>query len=537
MTVPRRGAVAALASIAALALALSGCTGADDGTDGATPEPESAVLNVPDGLLRPDEGGTPVTGGEFKWAAYTEPRSLDPAVTITAASTGGLEMLNIYDSLARWDVESQAFVPQLAESIEPSADFQTWTVTLRDGVTFSDGQVLDASAVKASQERYASMPAPEAAQWKANVTSIEATDPLTVTYTLNKPWSLFPGILSTGPGMIVAPGTGAAEAFVPVGAGPFVLESWAPGEEIVLAARDDYWGGAPNLATIRSVFLNDQQAGIDSLRNGTVSASFALQSNFASQLVDDGFNGYAANVGASSVALINAGEGFAGSDVRVRQAIQLAVDPEVLNIRAWEGTALAGTSLFPDKSIWAGDVRGTTPDAEAAKALLEEAMADGYDGTLEYLDGADATSRARALAVQAQLEAVGFDVEIVYTQTIADRIQRIAVDRDYEMSAWSVSLRDSDPLPRFFALMSSTGNQTYGMYTSPEMDALIDAFQVAPTVDEQKAVVNDIQALVNEDVPFVTWAAFTEVLGWGEGVHGVTGSLNSMVLLDKAWVE
>lgn len=540
----RRGMV--FAALAITALVATGCsnaspepgqTGGGNATEAPAQTYPKTVAEITDGLLRAEEAGEPVAGGDFRWAAYAEPRSLDPGVTIVAASTGGVEMLNIFDSITRWDPEKAEFVPQTATAVEHNDTFEEWTVTLNDGITFSDGTAYDAAAVKASQERYASMPAPEAGMWNATVTAIDVVDPLTVKYTLNKPWPGFAAILSTGPGMIVAAGVGAGETFTPIGAGPFTLGEWKAAESITLEARADYWGGKPNLDSVTSVFLPDPQASLDSLASGSVDATFMLQPNYVQQVLDGGYNGLASGVNGGTITLINAQPGFPGEDLRVRQAIQLAVDAQALMDRAFDGAVAGNTSLFPDGSVWATETRAAETNREEAKKLLEAAMADGYDGHLEYLDSNDPVSRNRATAFQAQLEAVGFTVTLELTRTIGDRIKRISVDKDYDISAWSLNAREADPLPRFVSNMHSTGTQTYQTYTSPEMDALIEGFQVAGTKDEQLKIVDDIQKQMNKDVPFIPWAKFTEVYTWSDNVHGIKGSSASTVLLDDAWVD
>ena len=233
----------AFATVAVASLVLAGCSGGggseasspDDGGDGGSGSEEvteegggavESLSNLSDGFVRPDTGGEPVQGGTFRWAAYAEPASLDPAEAIFAATTGGMEMLNIYDSITRWDAEAGEYVPQTAESVEPNDTFDEWTVTFREGIVFSDGTDYDAEAVKASQDRYADSTAPEAGIWNLSVESVDVVDSHTVKYTLTEPWQQFPALLSTGPGAIVGADSGEGEDFTPIGAGPFVLENW-----------------------------------------------------------------------------------------------------------------------------------------------------------------------------------------------------------------------------------------------------------------------------------------------------------------------
>lgn len=546
MKMKLRKGVQALAVASIASLIFAGCSAkapedpAPDAPGPVEPAPEEAtgtlVSSLPSGLIRADEGGDPVAGGTLRWGAYAEPRSLDPAATLVAASTGGIEMINIYDSLVRWDSIAGEFVPQTAKSFEANDTFDVWTITLNSGITFSDGTPYDAAAVKASQERYASIQtAPEGGLWRQNVASVEVTGDLELTYTLTKPWSTFPSILSTGPGMIVKADAGEGENFKAIGAGPFKLGTWTPQESISFEANENYWQGKPHLDGYTSVFLNDPQVGVDSLIAGDINAFFALQSVYVDEIVSEGFNGIVTAVAGGTITLINAAEGRPGSDVRVRKAAQLAVDPEVLVDRAFDGTINGSASLFPDTSQWAGSTRAPGHNPEEAKKLLEEAKADGFDGKVRYTDGSDPVSQNRALALQAQMEAVGFEVEIVPTRTIADRISAIS-SGDYDMAAWSLNLRESDPLPRMYSNMHSSGAQIYGGYTSPEMDALIESFQEAKNHAEQVAIMDKIQTKFNEDQPQLVWAEFKEIFAWGENVHGIQGGPNSLVLLNGAWL-
>jgi peptide/nickel transport system substrate-binding protein len=527
-----RGLRPAIALLAAAAL-VAGCSSAESGEN----DNDAGDRTYEEGMVgAADQGGDPVQGGTLSMSAFAEPRSLDPAVTIAAGSTGGTEMAAIYDTLLRYDTESQEFVPQMAESVEANEDYTEFTLTLRDGVTFSDGSPLDSAAVKASQERYVERQGPESALWADNVTAIETPDDLTVVYTLDKPWQLFPSILSTGPGMIVGPGAdGPGEQFTPVGAGPFLLNKQSPGEDLLLDANPDYWGGRPALDQFRMAYITDQGAAVDSLKSGGLDAVFLRDPDKVDPLLDEELGGYSNLVAGSNMALINASDGRPGADPRVRQAMQMAIDPELVRERVYDGHGIAGSTLFPDYSRWHGETEGLPYDPEAATQLVEEAKADGFDGKIEYMDASDPASRNIALVVEAQLEAVGFEVETNLIRTVGDQVSLIAVERDYDVAGWGLNYREGDPLSKMYATMHSTGTQTYGGYTSPEIDAIIEEFQAATSEDEQREVLDRLQQQVNEDVPYLNWAPFAEVTIWNDDVHGIKGASTSMVLLDQAW--
>lgn len=514
----------------AATLLLVGCaSGADTGSGAATDQ-------LSEGMRGATDSGDPVSGGALSFGAYSEPAALDPAVAIAAVTTGGIEMLNIYDSLLRFDTESNEFVPQMAQSLDHDDDFRTWTLTLRDGVKFSNNMPVDAAAVKASQERYAAKPAPEAALWNDSVESIETSGDKTVTYTLNKSWADFPGLLTTGPGMIVSTESDGPDGkFTPIGAGPFTLATWAQADSMTLSAREDYWAGEPNLDALRIVYLPGTQVGLETMYNGGIDSTFVREPDEVDEVVERGMSGYVNMTAAGNAALINASEGRPGADPRVRQAMQLAVDPQIITQRAFDDPDLGNGTIFPEYSRWHTQTRATPVAPEKAKQLLAEAMADGYDGKLEVIDASDPASQQTALAVEAQLEAVGFDVRVNLMPTIGDQVRTIAKERNYDLAAWGLAYRESDPFPKMQATMHSEGKQVYGMYTSPEMDSLIDELQLASDKDKKAELVDQIQQQVNKDVPYLVYSSFAEFVVWNPTVHGVVGSSNSMVLFGTAW--
>lgn len=536
----RNAAHSAVAAAAALVL-LAGCggDGSAEGSEGDAPESQGAIEYTEGMVGEQADAGEPVAGGTLDYALYSEPRSLDPAVTIAAVTTGGVELAAIYDVLLRYDAESQEFVPQMAESFEANEDSTQWTLTLRDGVQFSDGTPLDAEAVKASQERYAAAPAPEAAIWNANVTDIEVSGDLTVEYTLNKPWPTFPAMMASGPGMIVASAAGpVGEGFKPVGAGPFLFERQRAGEELLLSANADYWNGTPNLEEVRFVYLGEQTTVQDSFDKESLDVAFFRDPDVLDVMLEAGHPGYSHLVAISDTALLNGTEGRPGADPRVRKAIQMAVAPEMIKERVYDGHGMASPLLFPEYSRWYSEgVEGIEPDPEGARELLEEAKAEGYDGKITYLDANTSAARDTGQVVKAALESVGFEVEIEMVPTITDLINRLAVERDYDMAGWGVNFREGDPFSKLFAALHSSGTQTYGMPTSPEMDAAVEGFQAAGDEEAQKEAIAEIQNVWNEQVPFLAWMPMAELSVWQDNVHGIKGAANSMVLLDEAWID
>lgn len=524
---------AALPTALTALLLLAGCASSGGSSD---PQDDATRSTYEPGLVNLPDAGEPVDGGTLTFGAYSEPAVLDPAETIVAGSTGGLEMAAIYDVLMRWDSEANEVVPQLAESLQPNGDHTTWTLTLREGVTFSDGTPLDAEAVVWSLERYVEHGADEAMLWSDNVERMETPDERTVVFQLARPWPTFAYMLATGPGMVVAQSSDADKEFHPIGAGPFTLASHKPGEEIVLEANPDYWDGAPHLDAVRTVFLGDPAATQDSFDAGSVDLAFLRDPDHVDEELQQGTPGFLNMVALGSVAVINSAEGRAGADPRVRKAMALAIDPELIAQRAYDGAGLASNAIFPEYSTWHTDTDPLPVDPEQARELVAAAKADGFDGKIRYVDGADQASKATAIAVEASLEAVGFEVDVHLARSIQEQIVTVAVDRDFDLAGWGISWREAGPYGRMFATLHSLGNLSVGMPTGPGFDELFAEFQAAETPEAQRDVIARIQQEWNEQVPAVVFGPTPEFVLFGERVRGVVETTNSMVLLDDAWV-
>lgn len=537
--------------LSAAALLLAGCSGTEEGaSDGSTTEAggdatsqetdgEAQSSGLPEpGIIGADDGGEPVDGGTLTYAAWVEAGSLNPVTTIPSGTTGGTEMAAVFDVLVQWDPATGEFVPSLADSLESNDDASEWTLGLRDGVTFSDGTPLDAQAVVDSIQYYIDNGGGDAGMWERNVESFEATDDATVTFTLTGPWPGFPYLLAVGAGMIMAPAAYSGEEFTPIGAGAFTLESYAAQEELVLTARDDYWGDGPHLDQIRVVYLGDDQTRLESLRSGEVDSVFLRDPALVEEAVGSGLSGYLNMASMGTVFVINANEGRPGADPRVRRAIAHAVDAEVLHQRVEDGAGLATKAVFAAPSPWSSDVEPLPYDPEQARALVEEAKADSdWDGSLTFLDGSDPTSQETALTFEALLEDAGFDVETETAATISDQTSQILVDQDYDVGGWGLSWRDSGTYNRMFVTMHQEGSQTLGMATTDEMSALIDDFKVAEDDTARQEIAAQIQEQWNEDVPAVPYGPTFEFQAWSDAVHGVEGTHNSIALLDQAWVD
>ncbi|CBH47626.1 ABC transporter substrate-binding protein [Rhodococcus hoagii] len=519
------------------ALALTACASADGqgSGDSANAGGAYAIGYVGD---RAGEGD-PVDGGVVTYGSYGFPATLDPTKTLMAGSTGGTELAAIYDTLVRYDFEKSQYVPQLAAGLESSDDGQAWTVTLRDGATFSDGTPVDSAAVKWSLDRYVAAKRDVAQVWTNSVAGVETPDAKTVVIRLQRPWTDFPVLLAAGPGVIVAPSSEASGSFTPIGAGPFTVTRFAPNEVLELAPRADYVGGKPRLAGLRFVPTANAQGMFESIRSGELNAGYLYRNTeVIDSAIDAGLEGYRDLQGLGAIGMINQREGRPGADVRVRRAIALGIDPEALNQRVNGGKGPAGSAMFPEGSKWHNeDVQGVTYDPDQARELLSQAKADGYNGKLTYVAINEEASRQGALAAQAALNSIGFDVEVAYANSVTDLTRRVYVDRDFDIARSGASLIDAAPLLRLYGSLGSTSSNNAAGYNSPEMDALLVKLQTAGSDDAKQTAIDDIQKLADETVPYAVWAPTAVYTAWTPKLHGANVSIDNVVLFDDAWME
>lgn len=520
-------------AVIGVAAVLAGC--ASSGGDPVSTDSGDGIVKA--GVVnQQSDAGPAVGGGQITVGVMALMPSLDPTKTSARGSTGGTEMAAIFDVLMQYDTETDEYKPRLAKSLEASGDGLSWTMKIRDGVTFSDGSPYDAAAVVASIDRYNAGRGNGAALWLQSVDRSEVVDPQTVVFHLNDPWPSFPSMLAFGHGMIVAPAAQQGETFTPIGAGPFVQERFAPNEERILKARDDYWDGAPNLDGLRFVALNGPQENVESLNSGGIDVAVVRGNSKSIEDVQNaGYPGFMTVLNSGAAELINNRDGHPGADVRVRQAIAHALDTALIDERAESGQGLPGTAFFGPTSRWHGDVAGVAYDPDKARELLAAAKADGYDGKLNYRFLQEPKDRAIGLAVQSLLQAVGFEVTNMPATDVSAMIADVYVKNDFDLAHAGIGLYDSIPVLGMEPTFNSKSTGNFAGYANPEMDALLLDLQQAKDADATRAVLDQIQALANETVPSVPISAMPELVVWQKHIHGIVPNATAIMMYDKAW--
>jgi peptide/nickel transport system substrate-binding protein len=260
-------------------------------------------------------------------AMTLEPPGLDPTAN-AASAIGEVVHYNVLETLTKIRSDS-TIAPLLAQSWTVTPDNKTWAFKLRPGVTFHNGEPFNASTVKFAFERAAA----EGSTNKdkavfANIVNISATDALTVVITLKNTNPDFLFQIGQATAVIVEPKSVATNTTQPVGTGPFKLESWAKGNNLVLARWDGYRDAksvALRRVTVR--FINDAAAQVAALLAGDIDLfpRVAVAKALPQFKADKRFQVLLGGSRAKTIVAIN-NKRKPLDDVRVRRAIAMAID-------------------------------------------------------------------------------------------------------------------------------------------------------------------------------------------------------------------
>jgi peptide/nickel transport system substrate-binding protein len=448
-----------------------------------------------------------------------EPKSLDPAA-VTAVNDFRI-LVNLYEGLLKYESGTLEVAPGLATGWEVSEDGTVYTFTLREGVTFHDGTPFNAEAVKFNFDRmlnedhpyHDTGPFPLAFFFSA-VQSTEAVDDLTVRFTLNAPYAPFLSNLAYPTGLMVSPTAviagGADFGRAPVGTGPFRFVEWRSNEAVVIERNADYWGEPAGTQAVVFRPITDANTRVAEMLAGGIDLMVEVPPTALSEFQGDAFTVTEQAGPHVWFLILNAKEGpFA--DVRVRQAANYAIDKEAIVNDVLEGTADVAAGPIPPAFAWAyNDALEPYPyDPDRARALLAEAGAEGAEVTFYVTEGGSGMLDPVPMgtAIQADLEAVGLDVTIETYEwnTFLGRVNP-GLEGQADMAEMAWMTNDPDTLP-FLALRTEAwpeaGGFNSGYYSNPEVDALLEAARVATDQDERARLYKEMQAIVQEDAPWV----------------------------------
>ena len=481
-----------------LSLALiSGCaSGESPATAPVTEHPADEVVVVMGPTSEPEAGFDPA----FGWGAgeHVHEPLIQSTLTVTNA-----DLTIGYD---------------LATDMAVSDDGLTWTVTIRDDVSFTDGASLTAEDVAFT---YNTVKATSSVNDFTMLSSAEAIDDTTVVFHMTKPYSIWPYTMAIVGIVPEHAYDSATYGSNPIGSGRYTLVQWNRGEQIILEANPDYYGEAPKMKRVTILFMEEDaaflavQAGQADL--AYTSATYADQSPAGYGLLS------CESVDNRGINLPTEGNPVT-ADLAIRRAINIGIDREEMIQNVLNGYGTPAYSVC-DKLPWYNAASQVAYDPDEAIGLLEEAgwvlgddgvrVKDGVRAQLNILySTGDSVRQALAADLSNQLAELGISctVEGVGWDTAYDRALTTPL-------VWGWGAHTPMELYNIYHTMPDTGTTLYSPYANPIVDTYMDQALACSDLDAsyelwQKAQWDGTTGVTqNGDIPWV-WLVNVNHLYW-----------------------
>ncbi len=464
----------ALASVAVLGL--SGCT----------------VANT-------DDGGAAAATDSVRVVLSQEPPTLE-ACESNLTSTGVVVRSNVTEPLIERNPQSGELEPKLATEWKATSDTE-WTLKLREGVNFQDGTPFNAEAAAFTIERAVN------SKLGCNVEgyvfgdadlAVKAVDATTLTVTTPEPDPILPLRLSF---LEVVPTSTSSMEKVrePIGTGPYKIDTWDAGQKITLSSWDGYWGDKPAYAKAEYQWRSESSVRAAMVTSGEADVAMGLSPD--DNIGDLGVD-YPNN---ETVALRMDANEAPLNDIRVRQAVNFAIDKEGIVSSLYQGKHQVAAQLVPEGIVGHNsELKGWPFDLDKAKSLVAEAKADGVDTSAQISLVVRSAQFPKitelAQVLQEQLSQAGLNVKLKMLETSQHLTYQVRPFPEDEGAVALMTQHGNQAGDAAFTVdqyMLSTGAQSY--FGTPAFDAMIKKADAA-SGDERKKEFENIFAYQNDKV-------------------------------------
>jgi peptide/nickel transport system substrate-binding protein len=426
----------------------------------------------------------------------------------------------LYEPLLYWDhnYEVQSGV---AESVTPSADAKTWTIKLRQGVTFHNGKDVTPEDVLFTLQRVAGKEPTSAGVALAPIIDFDGTkkvDASTVVIKLKTPYAVLQYLLAEYTLGVVPADYDPAN---PVGTGPFKFKSFSPGKNSVFVKYADYWGDKAKVDEVHIQDFADPSAQVNALQAGQVQTIDNLPYNLINTVKGQAGQIIEAESGAW-VPFTMRVDSKPFTDVRVRQAMRLICDRQQMIDNALSGKGRLGNDMYaPFDPAYAKDLPQREQDIEQAKSLLKSAGQDGLQVQLFTGDDIGSVAPASAALFVEQAKKAGVDVKVVKKNPFyGDDYLSYPFGQDF----WNT--RNYLPQAAVGVLKGGTYNETHWdkAESYPKYAGLIAS--AAREVDEAKrtSILQDAQKIEYDEGGYIIWGFRTQVDAVSQKVQGLKPS-------------
>ncbi|HHW27140.1 MAG TPA: ABC transporter substrate-binding protein [Firmicutes bacterium] len=421
--------------------------------------------------------------------------------------------------------------PDLAKSWEISEDGLTYTFYLEEGVKWHDGVPFTSKDVKYTIEAIQQNKGRMYNEYSA-IESVECPDDYTVVFHLSRPDAALLSFLSWYACFIMPEHIYAGTDWTtnpanqkPIGTGPFKFVSWKPGESIELEANEEYFKGAPEIKKLVFKIIPDSSTALQAFKNGEIDimGSAPPYSEIAALEQDPKVTVLKKDYPSRYYMGFN----FAREplqDLRVRQAIAMAIDRSEILQKAFQGIGAEAWGFFTPNIAWAYNDKDLAPamDLERAKALLDEAGykpdANGVRLKLDFVHFTNAQVADMAAILKEQLKKIGVELNIIQLEMSA-WTPRIRQDMNFDLTVTN-GFHGPDPHNLYGRIATDGGNRITGTYSNPELDAvLLEAVQVSNQA-ERAELYKEAQSIMAQDLPIVPLIEVKSVIVYASDITG-----------------
>lgn len=464
---------------------------------------------------------------ELRIAVQQNPASQEPADQ--ASNVAYRNNFSIHETLLTFDMRGDYSVqPNVAESWEwegPTA----LVVKLKPGLIFHDGTEMDAEDVAFSfgPERLSTEDAPGYATYLANFTSldrVEVIDPLTVRFVTKYEDPILLQRLASYPAVVISKAAFLATDWTewrqkPIGLGPYKVESYVVNENVVLSAHDQAMDGAPNVSRVSFRIVPE----IASRAAGLLAGDFDIVTDLPpDQLASienaEGFTVRGGPVANIRILFLDKNNPVL-SDVRLRQALSLAVDRNAIVEAIWSGRSIVPPGLqFPTYGeVFNPDYQPVPYDPARAAALLAESGYNGEEITVRSMNNYYTAENPVTEAVVAMWQAMGVNARMEYVQGTAG----FTTVEGRAAGNWSYTSSVPDPITSFYGQFGQGGLLTsLNIWSNEEFDALGEELSATMDPLERREIFTEMMNIIEwEDVGVIPLHANAVFYGVRDGIE------------------